>query len=84
MGDRFGSNFLRGFCAVMVAVSSIIYLIGQIRVMGFILERLLDIPFFWGMLVGTVIFVFYVAVGGLLAVVWTNIVQFVSCGSASC
>ena len=22
MGDRFGSNFLRGFCAVMVAVSS--------------------------------------------------------------
>ena len=77
MGDRFGSNFLRGFCAVMVAVSSIIYLIGQIRVMGFILERLLDITFFWGMLVGTVIFVFYVAVGGLLAVVWTNIVQFV-------
>ena len=77
MGDRFGSNFLRGFCAVRVAVLSIIYLIGQIRVMGFILERLLDIPFFWGMLVGTVIFVFYVAVGGLLAVVWTNIVQFV-------
>jgi Na+/proline symporter len=77
MGDRFDSRFLRGFSAVMVALSSIIYLIAQIRGMGFILERLLGIPFFWGLLVGTVIFVFYVALGGLLAVVWTNIAQFV-------
>lgn len=77
MGDRFQSRFLRGFSAVMVAVSSIVYLIGQIRGMGFILESLLGIPFFWGMLVGTVIFVIYVALGGMLAVVWTNIAQFV-------
>jgi len=77
MGDRFDSNFLRGFSALIVAISSIIYLIGQTRVMGFVLEQLLGIPFFWGMFVGTIIFVFYVAMGGLLAVVWTNIVQFV-------
>jgi len=77
MGDRFDSRFLRGFSAVVVAFSSIIYLIAQIRVMGFILERLLGISFFWGMLTGTIVFVFYVATGGLLAVVWTNIAQFV-------
>ena len=77
MGDRFDSNFLRGFSAVIVAFSSVIYLIAQIRVMGFILERLIGVPFFWGMLIGTVVFVFYVAIGGLLAVVWTNIAQFV-------
>lgn len=76
MGDRFDSRFLRGFCAVMVAVSSIIYLIGQIRVMGFVLERLIGIPFFWGLVLGTFVFVFYVALGGLLAVVWTNVAQF--------
>ncbi len=76
MGDRFDSRFLRGWSAVMVAVSSIIYLIAQIRVMGEILETLLGIPFNWGLLIGTVIFVFYVALGGLLAVVWTNIAQF--------
>jgi Na+/proline symporter len=45
--------------------------------MGFILEKLLGIPFFWGLVLGTVIFVFYVALGGLLAVVWTNVAQFV-------
>jgi SSS family transporter len=76
MGDRFDSRFLRGFSALMVALSSIIYLIAQIRGKGFILEQLLGIPFFWGLLVGTFIFVFYVALGGLLAVVWTNIAQF--------
>ena len=76
MGERFDSTFLRGFSALIIAISSIIYLIAQIRVMGFILERLLGIPFFWGMLIGTFIFVFYVAIGGLLAIIWTNIAQF--------
>lgn len=76
MGDRFDSTFLRGWSAVMVAVSSIVYLVAQIRGMGFILERLLGVPFFAGLVLGTLIFVFYVALGGLLAVVWTNIAQF--------
>ena len=77
MGDRFDSTFLRGFSAVVVGVSSIIYLIAQIRVMGFILEELIGVSFLAGMFVGTAVFVFYVAIGGLLAVVWTNIAQFV-------
>ena len=76
MGDRFDSRFLRTWSALMVAVSSIVYVIAQIRGMGFILEKLLGIPFFWGLVLGTAIFVFYVALGGLLAVVWTNIAQF--------
>jgi Na+/proline symporter len=76
MGDRFDSRFLRGWSAVIVAVSSIIYLIAQIRGMGFILERLLGLPFTWGLVIGTIIFVFYVAAGGLMAVIWTNIAQF--------
>lgn len=77
MGDRFDSNLLRGWSAIVVAVSSIVYLIAQIRGMAFILETLLEVPFFWGLVIGTVIFVGYVALGGLLAVVWTNIAQFI-------
>jgi SSS family transporter len=77
MGDRFDSRFLRGWSALMVAVSSIVYVIAQIRGMGFILERLLGVPFYWGLVIGTLIFVFYVALGGLLAVVWTNVAQFI-------
>lgn len=77
MGARFESNFLRGFCAVVVAVSSIFYMTAQIRVMGFLFERLLGIPMVFGMAFGTAIFVFYITLGGLLAVVWTDIILFV-------
>jgi len=77
MGDRFASNGLRAWSAVIVAGSSIIYLIAQIRGMAFVLESLLHISFFSGLALGTVIFVAYVALGGLLAVVWTNIAQFI-------
>lgn len=77
MGDRFDSNILRAWSAFIVAFSSIIVLIAQIRGMAYVLESLLSIPFFWGLVLGTVIFVGYVALGGLLAVVWTNIAQFV-------
>jgi len=61
----------------VVAVSSIVYLIAQLRGMAFILERLLGFEFFTCLIIGTVIFVAYVAMGGLLAVVWTNIAQFI-------
>ena len=76
MGARFESNFLRGYSAVIVGVSSVLYMIAQIRVMGFLLERLLGIPFVVGMALGTSIFVAFVTLGGLLAVVWTDIFLF--------
>ena len=77
MGDRFDSRALRAWSAIVVAVSSIIYLIAQLRGMAFILERLLGFEFIAALMIGTVIFVVYVALGGLLAVVWTNIAQFI-------
>ena len=76
MGDRFESNFLRGFSALVIAMSSILYLVAQIRVMGFVLSDLLGIEFIPSLALGTGIFVFYVSMGGLLAVVWTDIAQF--------
>lgn len=76
MGDRFNSRALRAWSALVVAVSSIVYLIAQLRGMAFILERLLGLEFMVCLVLGTAIFVVYVALGGLLAVVWTNIAQF--------
>jgi Na+/proline symporter len=76
MGARFESNFLRGFSAVIVAVSSLLYMMAQIRVMGFLLENLIGLPFTWSMTLGTVIFISFVTMGGLLAVVWTDIFLF--------
>ena len=77
MGARFESRFIRGYSAVIVGVSSVLYMIAQIRVMGFLLERLLGIPFVAGMAFGAGIFILFVTLGGLLAVVWTDIFLFV-------
>ncbi|HTK29859.1 MAG TPA: sodium:solute symporter family protein [Vicinamibacterales bacterium] len=77
MGARFESNFLRGYSALIVFVSSVLYMIAQIRVMGFLLQQLLGIPFVLGMAVGAGIFILFVTLGGLLAVVWTDILLFV-------
>lgn len=77
MGERFDSVPLRAFSALVVAASSIVYLIAQIRGMGLILQGLLGLSFVSAMIVGTALFVFYVALGGMLAVIWTNVAQFV-------
>jgi sodium/proline symporter len=76
MGTRFESNFLRGYTAIIVFVSSVLYMIAQIRVMGFLLQQLLGIPFVAGMALGAGIFIVFVTLGGLLAVVWTDIFLF--------
>ena len=77
MGDRFDSHALRAFSAFVVAASSIVYLIAQIRGMGLILEGLLGFPLVPSMVLGTALFIFYVALGGMLAVIWTNVLQFI-------
>ena len=76
MADRYASVGLRAFTAVVIAFSCVIYLVAQIRGMGIVLSDLLDMPFVTAMTVGTLLFVFYVVVGGILAVMWTNIAQF--------
>jgi len=76
MGERFDSHALRAFSAFVIAVTSIVYLIAQIRGMGLILEGLLGFQLEWSMVIGTALFIFYVALGGMLAIIWTNILQF--------
>jgi Na+/proline symporter len=77
MADRFNSVGLRAFTAVVIALACTVYLVAQIRGMGIVLSGLLDLPFVTAMAVGTLLFVFYVVIGGILAVMWTNIAQFV-------
>ncbi len=76
MADRYHSVGLRAFTAIVIALSCTVYLVAQIRGMGIVLSGLLDLPFVPAMALGTLLFVFYVVVGGILAVMWTNIAQF--------
>lgn len=75
IGERFKSRKARLFSAAVIVIFMIIYNVSILKGMGHIFEVLIDIPYFWGLIISGVIIVFYVALGGYLAVVWTSFLQ---------
>lgn len=66
-------RLVSGVCGVMLCVG----IIGaQVGAMGYVFEIFLDIPKIWGVLLGCGTLIIYVTLGGIRAVVVTEIVQF--------
>lgn len=74
-GKRFSSKEARVFSAFIICIFMIVYNVSILKGMGHIFEVLMGIPYLWGVLISGLIIVFYVAVGGYLAVVWTGFIQ---------
>lgn len=79
LGDMLYPSFgLTG--KVGVGLFSVLFCMGlvgaQVSAIGYIFETLLDVPRFWGIIVGCGIVVAYVTFGGVRAVVITDIIQF--------
>jgi len=66
---------------VGVGVFSLLFCMGvvgaQVSAMGYIFDVLLDIPHVWGVIIGSGIVLAYVIVGGIKAVVLTDLIQFI-------
>ena len=80
VGDYFGRRF--GPAArVLAVINSLIFLTGalaaQMVAMGKITEVFLGIPYAWALAIAATITIFYSTVGGMRAVVNTDILQFV-------
>ncbi len=74
-GERYGSNFALIFSALIIILFMIVYNVSILKGMGHILEVLMNIPYVYGILIAGVIILFYVSIGGYLAVVWTSFIQ---------
>jgi len=74
-GERYKSHFALIFSAVVIVVFMIFYNVSILKGMGHIFEVLMDIPYAYGILLAGVIILFYVSIGGYLAVVWTSFIQ---------
>jgi SSS family solute:Na+ symporter len=72
---RYRSSAARVITAVVITVFLVLYSVSILKGMGHVFEVLIDIPYFWGILLSGVIIVVYVALGGYLAVVWTGFFQ---------
>lgn len=72
---RYGSPQARVFSAAATGLFLIIYNVSVLKGMANTFEVLMDLPYWSGVLISGVVILFYTAVGGYLAVVWTSFVQ---------
>jgi len=77
IGTRYGGSLVR-FCAVLVLVlASFTYVTAQINATGTIASRFLGIPFEQGVWVGLVSILLCSMLGGMRAVTWTQVAQYI-------
>jgi len=72
---RYGSPQARIFSAAATGLFLIVYNVSVLKGMAETFKVLMDLPYWSGVLISGVVILFYTAVGGYLAVVWTSFVQ---------
>jgi len=76
IGDRFDSNVAR-LAAVLCAIFvSFTYVAGQMRGVGIVFSRFLEIDVNVGVMVGMAIVFIYATLGGMKGITWTQVVQY--------
>ncbi len=66
---------LRIIAASILSIFVIIYVSSQLDATGIAFESLMDINYYWGVLIGFVIVLIYIFIGGFVAVVWSDLFQ---------
>jgi len=72
---RYNSNFALIFSSLVIAIFLIVYNVSMLKGMGHIFEVLINIPYIYGLLISSLIILFYASIGGYIAVVWTSFIQ---------
>jgi cation/acetate symporter len=77
MSFRFGGNFARGIAVVVLVCCSFTYVTAQVYGTGIIASRFLGMPFEWAVFAGLAGILLCSMLGGMKAVTWTQIAQYV-------
>jgi cation/acetate symporter len=76
IGDRYYSNVARSvavFCALIVSFT---YVAGQMRGVGLVFSRFLEVDINTGVIIGMVIVLFYAVLGGMKGITYTQVAQY--------
>ncbi|RIW18665.1 cation acetate symporter [Algoriphagus lacus] len=76
VGDRYYSNKARVVAVICALFISFIYVAGQMRGVGIVFSRYLEIPIEWGVVIGMAIVFFYAVMGGMKGITYTQVAQF--------
>ena len=76
VGDRFYSDAARVVAVIAAVFVSFTYVAGQMRGVGLVFARFLEVPVTTGVLIGVGIVAFYAVLGGMKGVTYTQIAQY--------
>jgi cation/acetate symporter len=76
VGDRYESNAARLVAVVCAVFVSFTYVAGQMRGVGIVFSRFLEVDVNVGVVIGMVIVFTYATLGGMKGITWTQVVQY--------
>lgn len=76
IGDRYYSNTARTVAVICAIVVSFTYVAGQMRGVGVVFSRFLEVSIEWGVVIGMIIVLFYAVLGGMKGITYTQVAQY--------
>jgi len=76
IGDRYYSNIARSVAVICALIVSFTYVAGQMRGVGLVFSRFLVIDINTGVIIGTIIVLFYAVLGGMKGITYTQVAQY--------
>ncbi|MDH6068564.1 cation acetate symporter [Chrysosporum ovalisporum APH033B] len=77
VGDRYYSNLARLVAVIAAIFVSLTYVAGQMRGVGIVFSRFLQVDINTGVIIGMVIVGFFAVLGGMKGITWTQVAQYV-------
>ena len=76
VGDRYYSNVARMVAVIAAIFVSLTYVAGQMRGVGIVFSRFLQVDINTGVIIGMVIVGFFAVLGGMKGITWTQVAQY--------
>jgi cation/acetate symporter len=76
IGDRYYSNTARTVAVICAIFVSFTYVAGQMRGVGIVFSRFLEVPINLGVIIGMAIVFFYAVLGGMKGITYTQVAQY--------
>ena len=76
VGDRYYSDSARVVALICAIFVSLTYVCGQMRGVGIVFSRFLEVQVHWGVIIGMCIVFVYAGLGGMKGITWTQVAQY--------
>ncbi|MGF1557413.1 sodium:solute symporter family protein [Paucihalobacter sp.] len=76
IGDRYYSDTARSVAVICALIVSFTYVAGQMRGVGVVFSRFLEVDINTGVIIGMVIVLFYAVLGGMKGITYTQVAQY--------